>query len=166
MRILVDDVEVEQSVHAQKKVLLDTMILCYAHDKLSPHYAKASLLLKAAVNGLIKTYVSYQNLTEFYSIMTGKRVKRPLTPKEAADLCALYQKSVAIGKLLPTVTTYNEALESAGDLFLIDGEVFDCVLAQTAKGKADTVWTENLKHFEKYAFLNVENPLEWRWEEK
>lgn len=43
-----------------KKVLFDTMVLCCAHDGLSLHCAKASLLLRAGVNGLIRTYVSYK----------------------------------------------------------------------------------------------------------
>ena len=166
MRILVNDVEIMQSVHARKKIVLDTMILCYAHDRLSPYYVKASLIIKASINGMIKTYVSYQNLAEFYSIITGRRVKKPLTPREAAELCSLYEKSVAIGKLLPTTVTYSEAFESAKDLSVVDGDVFDCVLAHTARGNIDTIWTENTQHFKEYAFLSAENPLEWRWEEK
>jgi len=166
MRILVDDVDVVQSVHARKRILLDTMILCYAHDRLNPCYAEASLIIKASIRGLIETYVSYQNLVEFYSVITGKRVKKPLTPEEAAELCGLYEKSVAIGKLLPNVATYVEAFESARDLSIVNGDVFDCVLAHTARGNVDTIWTENTQHFEEYAFLGVENPLEWKWEEK
>jgi len=166
MRMLVDDVDVTQSTHAQKRVLLDTMILCYAHDRLSPHHAIASLIVRASIKGLIKTHVSYQNLAEFYSIITGKRVKKPLTPREAAELCMLYEKSVAIGKLLPTPATYGEAFESAKHLSIVNGDIFDCVLAHTATGNVDTIWTENTQHFKEYAFLSVENPLEWKWEEK
>jgi len=166
MRILVNDVEVVQSVHARKKILLDTMILCYAHDRLSPYYAEASLIIKASISGLIETYVSYQNLVEFYSVITGRRVKKPLTSGEAAELCGLYEESVAIGKLLPTAAIYIEAFKSARDLSIVNGDVFDRVLAHTARGNVDTIWTENTQHFEEYAFLSAENPLEWKWKEK
>jgi len=166
MRILVEDVDVAQSVHAKKRILLDTMILCYAHDRLSPYHTTASLIIKASISGLIETFVSYQNLVEFYSIITGKRVKKPLAPREAAELCVLYDKSVAIRKLLPTASTYGEAFESAEELSIVNGDVFDCLLAHTAKEKVDTIWTENTQHFKEYAFLSVENPLEWKWEEK
>lgn len=166
MRILVNDGDIAQSVYAQKRILLDTMILCYAHDRLSPYHAEASLIVKASISGLIEAYVSYQNLLEFYSVMTGKRVKKPLTPREAVELCMLYAKSVAITKLLPTSATYCETFESAEDLSVIDSDVFDCVLAHTAKGNADTIWTDNIRHFKKYGFISVENPLEWKWEEK
>jgi len=166
MRILVNDRDIAQSVYAEKRILLDTMILCYAHDRLSPYHAKASLIVKASINGLIEAYVSYQNLLEFYSVMTGKRVKNPLTPREAAEICLLYAKSVAVTKLLPASATYRETFESAEALSVVDGDVFDCVLAHTAKGNADTIWTENIRHFKKYDFISVENPLEWKWEEK
>lgn len=166
MRILVNDSDITQSIHTRKTILLDTMILCYAHDRLSPYHDKASLIIKASINGLIKTYVSYQNLAEFYSVMTGKRVKKPLTSRGAAELCTLYEESVAIGKLLPTTATYGEVFESAKELSIVNGDVFDCVLAHTARGNADTIWTENTQHFKKYGFLNAENPLEWKWEEK
>jgi predicted nucleic acid-binding protein len=75
MRILVDDVDVAQSAHARKRILLDTMILCYAHDRLSTYHEVASLIIKASIGGLIETHISYQNIVELYSIITGKRVK-------------------------------------------------------------------------------------------
>ena len=166
MRILVDETDVTQSVYAKKRILLDTMILCYAHDRLSPYHGKASLIVKASVSGLIEAYVSYQNLLEFYSVMTGKRVKKPLTSGEAAELCMLYVKSVAITKLVPSSDMYCKAFESAENLSITDGDIFDCVLAHTVKGNVDTIWTENVRHLKKYGFVGVENPFEWKWEEK
>jgi len=166
MGILVDETDVTQSVYAKKRILLDTMILCYAHDRLSQYHGKASLIVKASVSGLIEAYVSYQNLLEFYSVMTGKRVKKPLTSGEAAELCRLYVKSVAITKLVPSSAMYCKAFESAEELSIIDGDIFDCVLAHTGKGNVDTIWTENVRDFEKYRFVSVENPFGWKWEEK
>jgi predicted nucleic acid-binding protein len=166
MRILVDGVDVAESVHASKKILLDTMILCYAHDRLSSHHDAASLIIKASINGLIRAFVSLQNLLEFYSIMTGKRVKNPLSSDEAAEICMLYEESGSFGKLPPSATTYRETFESAKHLSIVNGDIFDCVLAYTCKGNVDTLWTENTKHFKKYSLLKVENPLKWKWEEK
>jgi len=93
MIILVDNSDVTQSIHAQGKILLDTMILCYIHDWSSPNHAKASLIIKASINGLIKACLSHQNLSEFYSVMTGRRVKKPLTPAEAAEICTFYEEA-------------------------------------------------------------------------
>lgn len=166
MRIFVNGNDITQSVYAQKRILLDTMILCYAHDRLSPYHDEASLIIKASANSLIKSYTSYQNLLEFYSIMTGKRVKNPLRPREAAELCTIYAESVSITKLLPTPAMYREMFESAEDLSVVDGDVFDCILAYTARGNTDTVWTENVRHFKKYSFIGAENPFDWKWEER
>jgi len=55
------------------------MILCYAHDRSSPHHDAAALIIKASINGWIRAFISHQNLLEFYYIMTGKRVKNPLS---------------------------------------------------------------------------------------
>ncbi|MEM1990901.1 MAG: hypothetical protein QW782_09775, partial [Candidatus Bathyarchaeia archaeon] len=136
------------------------------HDRSSQYHSAASLIVKASVSGLIRAFVSYQNLLEFYSIMTGKKVKNPLSSDEAAEICMLYEESVNIGKLLPSAVAYRAALESARRLSIVDGEIFDCILAHTCEGNIDTLWTENTRHFKRYSFLEVENPLEWRWEEK
>jgi predicted nucleic acid-binding protein len=164
--MLVDGTDVTQSIHAKKRILLDTMILCYAHDRLSQYHGEASLIVKASVSGLIEAYVSYQNLLEFYSVMTGKRVKKPLAPGEAAELCRLYLESVAIKKLVSSSAVYCKAFESAEESSIVDGDIFDCVLAHTGEGNVDTMWTENVKRFEKYRFMSVENPFGWKWEEK
>jgi predicted nucleic acid-binding protein len=165
MKTLVDGVELSESTHPGKKILIDTMILCYAHDRLSPHNPKASLVMKAAINGDIDTHISHQNLAEFYSVVTGRRVERPIAPAQAARLSRLYTECVEIKTLLPTEEDYREALNTAGDRQITGGDVFDCVLAYTARGRVDTIWTDNTKHFKSYSFLNVENPLEWEWKE-
>jgi len=165
MKTLVDGVELEESSHPGKKILIDTMILCYAHDRLSPHNPGASLIMKAAINGDIDAHLAYQNLAEFYSVVTGRRVERPIAPAQAARLSRLYTECVDIKFLLPTEEAYREALNAAGDWQVTGGDVFDCVLAYTARGRVDTIWTDNTKHFAAYSFLETENPLEWEWKE-
>lgn len=165
MKTLVDGMELSESTHPGKKILIDTMILCYAHDRLSPHNPKSFLIMKAAINGDIDAHLSYQNLAEFYSVVTGRRVDRPIAPARAARLSRLYTECVEIKTLLPTEEAYREALNTAGDWQVTGGDVFDCVLAYTARGRVDTIWTDNTKHFKAYSFLNVENPLEWEWKE-
>jgi len=107
MKISVDGVELSEGTHAKKQILIDTMILCYAHDRLSPHNPEASLIMKASINGIINAHLGYQNLAEFYSVITGRRVERPMVPAQAARLCRLYEECVDIKLLLPT----EEAIE-------------------------------------------------------
>lgn len=165
MKILVNDRELQNSVHTKKQILIDTMILCYAHDHLSPNNQKASLIVKSAINGILNAHLAYQNLAEFYSVITGKRVKRPVSPAQAAKLCKLYEECINIKILLPTKEAYRASLVAAEDRQIVGGDIFDCVLAYTARGKVNTIWTDNTKHFEAYSSLKAENPLKWRWEE-
>ncbi|RLE90369.1 MAG: hypothetical protein DRJ46_04050 [Thermoprotei archaeon] len=163
MRILVDGRPIEETEHYGKGVLIDTMIICYAYDPLSPMHRKAKAVMAAVLLGYVHGHVSYQNLAEFYSIMTGKRVKNPLTPREALRIVEALIKSRRLVKLAPA--NYEEALRHAAKLGLRNGDVFDAVLAYTCKGVVDYVWTENVEDFRYYrSFLAVENPLEWGWE--
>ena len=165
MKTSVDGIELSESTHPRKKVLIDTMILCYAHDRLSPHNPEASLIMKVAINGIINAHIAYQNLAEFYSVITGRRVKRPMTPAQATKLCKLYEECADIKILLPTKEAYREAFNTTDDRRIVGGDIFDCILAYTARGKVDTIWTDNIKHFEAYSSLKAENPLKWKWEE-
>jgi len=165
MKTSVDGIELPESTHPRKKILIDTMILCYAHDRLSPHNPRASLIMKAAIYGNIDAHLSYQNLAEFYSVVTGRRVERQIAPAQAARLCRLYEECVDIKILLPTAEAYGEALNTAEDRQVTGGDIFDCILAYTARGKVDTIWTDNTKHFTAYSFLKAENPLKWEWKE-
>ena len=163
MRILVEGRPIEETEHYGKKVLIDTMIICYAYDPLNPMHGKAKAVMTAALLGRIHGHVSYQNLAEFYSIMTGRRVKSPLTPREALRIIEALVRSRRLIKLVPA--NYEEALRHAARLGLRNGDVFDAVLAYTCKGSVDYIWTENVENFRYYeSFLAVENPLEWRWE--
>lgn len=165
MKTLVEGVELPESTHPAKKILIDTMILCYAHDRLSPHNKKASLIMKAAINGYINAHLAHQNLAEFYSVVTGRRVEHPITPARAASLTRLYTECVEIKTLIPTEEAYREALNAAEKQQAKGGDIFDCILAYTANGKVDTIWTDNTRHFTAYSFLKAENPLKWEWKE-
>ena len=166
MKIYVNGENLAESAHAGKRILIDTMILCYAHDHLSPHNTEASLIMKASIKGIINAHLTYQNLAEFYSVITGKRVEQPVPPAQAARLCRLYGGCVNIKILPPTEEAYGEAFDAGGERQTKGGDIFDAILAYTAKGRVDSIWTSNVSHFEPYTFLEHENPLTWSWEEK
>ena len=114
MKTYVDGTDLSESTHPTKKILIDTTILCYAHDR-----------------------------------------------ARAARLTRLYEECVDIKTLLPTEETHREALNTAEDQQATGGDIFDRILAHTAKGKVDTIWTDNTKRFTSYLFLKTENPLKW-----
>ena len=145
-----------------RRILLDTMILCYAHDVLSPYREKAKLLILAGLRGLYIPYVSVQNILEFYSVVTSRKVKKPLSPAKASRIAVMYLSSKRIKKLYPK--NIKEALEYAAENNVKNGDVFDVVLAYTAKGEVDYVWTQNVSDFRNFEFFKVENPLEFKIE--
>ena len=130
------------------------MILCYAHDALSPYREKAKLLILAGLKGLYVPYVSVQNILEFYSVVTSKRVKKPLSPVKAFEIANTYLSSKKIRKLY--LRNLKEALKYAAENDVKSGDIFDVVLAYTAKGEVDYLWTQNVSDFENFEFLRVE----------
>ena len=159
MRIYVNGKAFEETEYYGKKILLDTMILCYAHDALSPYREKAKLVILAGLRGLYIPYVSIQNILEFYSVVTSRRVKKPLSPAKASKIATTYLSSKRIRKLYPR--NLREALKYTAENNVKNGDIFDVVLAYTAKDEIDYLWTQNVSDFENFKFLKVENPLEF-----
>lgn len=65
-------------------LLLDTNILVYAMDGLSPHHAASRAVLEQARSPEARLCVVAQSLAEFYSLVTNpRRVASPKSPEEA-----------------------------------------------------------------------------------
>lgn len=70
------------------KILLDTNILVHAYNKSSPHQLEAANVIKKAMLGETEACLTPQVLYEFFAVATNpKRVEKPLSTREAADLC-------------------------------------------------------------------------------
>jgi len=162
MRIYINGDVFEETMYYGKRILLDTMILCYAHDALSQYHEKARLLILAGLRNMYVPYISVQNVLEFYSVVTSRRVKKPLPPAKASAIATAYLLSKSIRKLYPR--NLREALQYAAKRNVKDGDVFDVVLAYTARNQVDYLWTQNVSDFEDFQFLKVENPLEFEIE--
>jgi len=159
MRIYINGKVFKETEYYGKRILLDTMILCYAHDVLSPYREKAKLLILAGLKGLYIPYVFGQNILEFYSVVTSRRVRKPLSPAKASEIANTYLSSRKIRKLYPR--NLKKALKYAAENNVKNGDVFDVVLAYTAKGEVDYLWTQNVSDFKNFEFLKVENPLKF-----
>jgi len=143
------------------RILLDTNILAHAHNKSSPYQDEAGKILVGALKGELEAFVSPQVIYELYAVITDqRRVEYPLSPGEAAELCVDLWESKDLGKLNLTPLMTRDALLLAGELGLRGGEVFDCVLAVTAReNDVYEIYTQNTRDFAKYPFLKVVNPL-------
>jgi predicted nucleic acid-binding protein len=143
------------------KILLDTNILVHAYNKSSPHQDQASKILKKAMQGEIQACLSPQVLYEFFAVVTSaKRVEHPISPAEAANLCLDLWECNEIEKLNPSAIAPIEVFKFVEELNLSKAEIFDCVLAVTAKENSiDSIFTENIADFKPYKFTKAVNPF-------
>lgn len=166
MKITVNGQGVEKSPYAARKLLLDTNVLVYAHNKSSPKHQQASCILIAATQGSINAHISHQNLLEFYSVMTNPRKVNPSPPvREVQEICTDLWDSHKIKKIFPKEKTAVEAMRIAAANGLKGAQIFDCTIALTARDShLDYIWTENVSDFERLDFIHAENPLIMNWQ--
>jgi len=167
MRVSVDGKDIEEfASEYNKKILLDTNVLVYAYDKKSQGHLKASAIMIACLKGPLNAYISNQNILEFYSVMTNPRKIKPTTkPEEIQDICTDLWQSTKLAKIFPSETAASEAIEIAKERNLRGPQVFDCLLAVTAKqNQIDMIWTENTSDFTQFEdYIHVENPFARDW---
>ncbi|MBI2495263.1 MAG: PIN domain-containing protein [Candidatus Omnitrophica bacterium] len=142
-------------------ILFDANILVYAHAKDSPFHEIARHLRDQAVQGVIQACVSPQVLCEFFSVITDDRLaKHALTPAEAAKELETYWHASQFRKILPGETTMARLLRLLEQFPLKRGKIFDAFLVATMLDNGvRTIYTQNVKDFERYQELQVINPL-------
>ena len=70
--------------------LLDSNVLVYADQELSPFHVRARTLRDRGARGEIPVCVCPQVLLEFFAVVTNpKRVTQPLPPEEASKILEL-----------------------------------------------------------------------------
>jgi predicted nucleic acid-binding protein len=113
------------------------------------------------MRGEIEACLTAQVLFEFFAVVTNaKRVQYPMLPNEAADICIDFWQCNEIEKISPSSVVPLEVFEHAKRLKLSKSEVFDCILAVTAKENAvGVIYTENIADFKHYGFIKTLNPL-------
>lgn len=143
------------------KILLDTNILVHSHNRASPYQKRASNVIRKAMHGEIEAYIAPQILYEFFAVVTNpKKVEYPLSSDEALDICLDFWECREIEKANPTSKAPREVFKLAKESKLSKGEIFDCLLAVTAKESGmEMIYTENIDHFKAYGFLKALNPL-------
>jgi predicted nucleic acid-binding protein len=167
MRVEVNGKDIKLTGHVNRKILLDTNILVYAHIQDSHHHRSASSILIASLAGPLNAFVSYQNILEFFSVMTNpRRVLRP-SPKisQVQDICKDLWQSKKLGKLFSRGNATIEAIRQSREKNLRGPQIFDCLLAVTAiQNKIDVIWTENVGDFDPFKeTIEIENPLTEDW---
>lgn len=127
---------------------IDTNVLIYALDRNSDFYHKALQALESLGKSRMGV-VCWQNLTEFYAIITDKRrVKNPLTPKiaikEMETLLTKYSLTI-IGPNIKTKEIWFNILKAKNIKGQIVHDMF--LVATLLSNGIDTLITENTKDF-------------------
>jgi predicted nucleic acid-binding protein len=85
--------------------MLDSNILIYAHQALSPFHAQSQAIREKGLRGEISLCVCHQVLKEFFSIITNpQRVTDPVTPEEAMAEVEKYLQAENLLKIYPEIS--------------------------------------------------------------
>ncbi len=143
-----------------KFLLLDTNILIYAHDELSPKNKSAKDLVEKALNGEIEASISHQNLLEFAAAITQpKKVSWVLSIDKALEDMDQYLAS-NIKIIVPNQGTILIAKDFLKSLKLKGRKVFDVYLAATMLSNGiNVIYTDNDKDFEIFKEIRAINPF-------
>ena len=141
---------------------IDANILVYAYNLDSLLNPRASAFLEEDIlSGNIKACLPYQSLYEFYAIITDpRRVEKPVESKEAKRVIEAYIRAKNIPKIYPRKSNLRNAFDLLSKYNITKQEIFDVVFVATLLDNGvDGIITRNTKHFERFEFLKVLNPL-------
>ena len=141
--------------------LLDSNVLIYAHNNASPLYRKARSILSDVLVGNLDACVSFQNLYEFYSIITDlKRVERPLDTHQAREILHSYLNAENLPKIYAKSTNLAGTIELLKSYKVKKQQIFDLILITTMiENEVFGIYTADEKFFKQFDFLEVVNPF-------
>lgn len=129
-------------------ISLDTNVLVYAVDELSPFHNQARSFLNGLVNGSEKFVLTWQVLMEFYAVVTsaGKKIKVPVD--KAWKFIESLLESGNVGLIYPNKNTNKFLKQILVKKKCIGSKVFDLFLAATLLSNGvETLITENSGDF-------------------
>ena len=143
------------------RILLDSNVLVYAYDRLSVNHVEAKSLVDKALSKELEVCLCPQVLWEFFAVITNpRRASSPMGVGDASDLCLDLWECSEVEKITPSSSVCSMVFQLAKERNLSAAEIFDCVLAATAKENGvDCIYTENVRDFRSYGFLKVMNPF-------
>jgi predicted nucleic acid-binding protein len=140
---------------------LDTNILVYSVDSLSPFYSKARFLIDKARTRELSFCISPQVVGELYASITNPRkLINSLQPEEGVELVKAFWKTKTILKIFPKQTTMDLSLELVRRYRLKALEFFDAqIVATMLDNGVSVIYTANEEDFARFKEIQVFNPL-------
>jgi perosamine synthetase len=143
------------------KTTVDTNILVYAHNADSPFFPSARELIEQLIEQGGFTVTSLI-LFEFYAVITdGRKIEKPLAPKDALAIIRDLVDSQRIGVLESfNAKKIGEWLRTYGDS-ITRYQIYDANIAFSMQQEGlSKIYTLNTKDFKKFDFIDPVNPFE------
>ena len=142
---------------ARGRVGVDTNVLVYAVNESSVFNSGTRKLLKKLIREKTQIIITWQNLTEFYAIVTDKkRFPRPMSPLETAKYIGSCLDGGEYGLVLPNVQTGSGFLRMIKRVKPVGQRIYDVFLAATLVSKGvERLITGNKKDFAGIAGLEA-----------
>jgi predicted nucleic acid-binding protein len=116
-------------------ILLDSNILIFAADVLSPFHKRCRAFLGLAYQGEVRLCIAPQVLFEFYAVITHPtRPKAHLTPKEALNEIELYMNDPVIEKIFQDPGIIPRVVQLASRYPVSRQGIYDLVIVATMLG--------------------------------
>jgi uncharacterized protein len=138
-------------------VLLDTNVLVYYHQDLSPFHAKARAILEMGLRREALLCICPQVLMEFYATVTNpRRVTDPVSPDQALSEVEKYFTCSWLGKIYPKEETLKITIDLLEKYRVRRMEVFDLQLVATMLTNGVIhIYTFNQPDFVKYSEIQA-----------
>ena len=138
------------------KILLDSNIIIYSLNKLSPKCMQAQGFIVENQSNLV---VAHQNINETLRILTHKTFPSSMTSGQA--LKAVDGILLGLEIINPLPVTYNIVKELISLYKLKGNTVFDAYLVATMlSNDINHIATDNVKHFKLFKQIKVVNPFD------
>lgn len=142
----------------EKKILIDTNILVYAHDSSEiEKHPKAIKVMERLWEKKTNNAVSLQNLAEFFFVVT-KKIQNKVEVKKAKEIVQDIIDLETIEKVRYKESTLQKAMTMIEERKTDD--FWDALLAATMmENGIESIYTENTKDFEKIEEITAINPF-------
>jgi predicted nucleic acid-binding protein len=146
-----------------KMYAIDTNLLIYTHNIDSPLHESAKNFIEKVMNerdqnGELSVCIPAQVFVEFISVVTSKKVPKPLSINQGKDIVQDYLNAGA--KIIVPQTTYLQNFLELLAKITSRKQIFDVAIATILKDNLISgIYTVNVDDFKDFDFLEVINPL-------
>ncbi len=136
-------------------ILVDSNVLVYAINPSSPKHTAAQSFLNEKNQSLV---LAHQNILESLRVLTHPKFSSPMSVIRALEAITVITDACRI--IAPELSTSYLAIELIKQHKLIGNQIFDAYLAATVLAAGfQTIATDNVKDFQKFAGLQIINPF-------